>query len=76
MNIISRKGMINLRPTFGHKMTARNKVVNFGVVLVFASAMFDYMHAGCYIQDTECCKPFNVYRWTRVQAKLGEEGQR
>ena len=68
--------MINLRPTFCHKVTAGNKVINrnnFGVALVVPSAPFDYMHAGCYIRDAEWCKPFDVYKWTGVQAKLEGE---
>ena len=66
-NIASCKRIINLSPTFSHKMAAASKVANgndFGIALVMMGATFDDMHASCQIQETKVCKPFDVHEWT------------
>ena len=55
-------------------MAAGNEFVNgndFGFALVITGAAFDNVHAGCWIWETERCKPFDVYEWTgNVQSEL------
>ena len=73
-NIISRECVIDMSPTFCHKMAAANDVVNgnnFGLAFVITSATFNDVHASCQIRETERCKPFDVYKWNgKIQAKL------
>ena len=66
-NIASCKRIINLSPTFSHKMAANSEVANgndFGIALVMTGATFDYMHASCRIWETKVCKLFDVHKWT------------